>query len=84
METFYDCNDDCVDGQEFQGEDPGDGGGARAAKQPPADQRPGDLCLYMPLKSQLPSMKRSCSHISFICASVQEISDLDDHIAILK
>ena len=36
-----DC--DCVDGQELQGEDPGDGRGTRAAQQPPADQRPGDL-----------------------------------------
>ena len=40
--------------------------------------------FYLDLKQPATFHKKSFSHISFICVSVQEISDLDEHIAILK
>ena len=66
--------------KEFQGEDPGNGGGARFAEQSPPDHGSGEDSL----KSFYISRVSITVVLSYNTLMIQEISDLDDHIGILK
>ena len=62
MEIFNPGDGDghCVDVQELQGEDPGDGGGAWAAKQPSPDNGPGESSAIFSVFSHKNTLARRC------------------------